>query len=68
MLEIGRPRSRMSKNFGRRWTKSEGHENSTIFMDVICVSSFNLKVDIITVNEEAALKKMLHVESSIFCL
>ena len=37
-------------------------------MDVICVSSFNLKIDIITVNEEAALKKMLHVESSILCL
>ena len=41
-LEIGRPRSRGSKNFGRRWTRGVGGlENWTIFMDVICVLFLN---------------------------
>ena len=68
MLEIGRPRSRMQKNFGRRWTGGGGLENSTTFMDVICVSPLGLKVDIVTVKEKAPSKMMLHVESSVFCL
>ena len=39
-LEIGRPRSKESKNFGRRWARGTGGlGNSTIFLDVICVSS-----------------------------
>ena len=41
-LEIGRPRSRGWKNFGRRWTGVVGGlENWTIFQDVICVSYLN---------------------------
>ena len=31
-------------------------------MDVICVSSFSLKVDIVMVKQETLSKKMLHVE------
>ena len=42
-LEIGRPRWRRWKNFGRRWTRGVlGLENWIIFMDVICVSSLNV--------------------------
>ena len=42
-LEIGRPRSKGSKNIGRRWTRGMGGlENWTIFMDVIRVSSLIL--------------------------
>ena len=47
-FEIGRPRSRRWKNFGRSWTSEAGGgrvvlENWIIFMDIICVSS--LKYD-----------------------
>ena len=39
-FEIGHPRSRGLKNFGRSWIRRvRGLENWTIFMDVICVSS-----------------------------
>ena len=39
-FEIGRPSSRMWKNFGRRWTWGMGGlENWTIFIDVISLSS-----------------------------
>ena len=39
-FEIGHPRSRGRKNFGRRWTRGvRGLENWTIFMDVIYVLS-----------------------------
>ena len=39
LFEIGRPRSRGWKNFGRISTRGVmGLENWTIFMDVICVS------------------------------
>ena len=42
-LEIGRPRLRGWKNFGRSWTKVVGGlencENWTIFINVICISS-----------------------------
>ena len=34
-FEIGRPRSRGWKNFGRRWTGSGSLKNWTIFMDII---------------------------------
>ena len=45
-----------------------GLENLTTFMDVLCVSSLSLKVDIVMVEENAPSKKMLHVESLVFCL
>ena len=40
-FEIGGPRLRGWKNVGLRWTRGVGGpENWTIFMDVMCVSSF----------------------------
>ena len=43
MFEIGPPRSRRWKNFGRNWTREMGDlENWTIFMGVICVSSLKV--------------------------
>ena len=47
-FEIGRPRSRGWKNIGRRWTKGVGGPgNLTIFIDVICVSSHILSIEMI---------------------
>ena len=44
MFEIGSPRSRGRKNFGRSRTRGmRGLENWTIFMEVICVSSLKKK-------------------------
>ena len=44
-FEIGRPRSKEWKHFGRRSTIGVGDlENWTIFMDVICVSSLEVKL------------------------
>ena len=49
LLEIGRPRSRESKNLGPRWTRGVGGlENWAIFMDVICLSSLTENRNIIT--------------------
>ena len=43
-FRIGRPRSRVWKHFGHRWTEGVGClKNLTVFMDVICVSSLNLR-------------------------
>ena len=43
-FEIGRPRSRGWKNFGRRWTRGvRFFENWTIFMDVIFLSPLTSK-------------------------
>ena len=40
LFEIGRPRSKRWRKFGRRWTSEVGGlENWTIFMDVIYLSS-----------------------------
>ena len=40
LFQIGHPRSRVWKNYWRRWTRGMGDlENWTIFMDVIYVSS-----------------------------
>ena len=40
LFEIGRPRSRGWKNFGRKWTRGvRGLKNWTTFMNVKCVSS-----------------------------
>ena len=44
-FEIGHPKSRAWKNFGRKWTEDGGLENLTIFMDVICVSSLTIKLN-----------------------
>ena len=42
-FEVGRPRSRGRKDFGRGRTRGVGSvENWTIFMDVICVSFLSL--------------------------
>ena len=38
-FEIGRPRSRGWKNFGRRWARVGGLERWTIFVDAMCVLS-----------------------------
>ena len=44
-FEIGRPRSRGWKSFGRRWTRGVGSfENWTVFMSVIYLSSLKVSL------------------------